>query len=345
MCIRDSSPKLVYEVAYAVWSTASIFLSLLIPFLLVEVAIGSFSMKLVGQAVWNDKVTLGWAIMTLLACTYMFSAVSMAFFQGDYSFPDVTWSDGSYPGACETLLSCARDHLQYGLHSPPIWDAPTDLGQWIFDMLYFFFVTLFLTEMITAFLFDTFFKVKDKFHRMEDLGTNSRCFICSEDPETLRRLYPDLEEENDDATVLKRHCNNTHDLFSWAGFYAGIQLTFSRHRQHAWGISSERVTSDSDESNQPACSNLPGLLGEERWLALMIEARRSEVCPIYKKDSSLDSWRMAPFNTSTSEDIRILHDQLSDQLQTLGSQLNSGSPASDGTRSTVMTPHQHRDTI
>ena len=104
------------------------------------------------------QVTLGWAILTLLVVTYMFSAVSTAAFQGDYTFPDVSWSNGS-PAECNTLLECARDHLQYGLHSTPVWFAATNLGEWIFDMLYFFFVSLFLTEMITAFLFDTFFKV------------------------------------------------------------------------------------------------------------------------------------------------------------------------------------------
>ena len=51
-----NSPRLGYEIWYCVWSTAAVFLNLLIPFLLVEVAIGSFSMQLVGKAVWNDKV-------------------------------------------------------------------------------------------------------------------------------------------------------------------------------------------------------------------------------------------------------------------------------------------------
>ena len=53
-----NTPRLGYEILYFVWSTIAIFLNLLIPFLLVEVAIGSFSMQLVGKAVWNDKVRL-----------------------------------------------------------------------------------------------------------------------------------------------------------------------------------------------------------------------------------------------------------------------------------------------
>ena len=115
------------------------------------------------DSVVGTQITLGWAILTLLAVCYMFAAVAMALFQSDYTFPDVDWETklgpGNNPAQCETLMACARDHLQYGLHSPPVWFEPTNFGQWLFDMCYFFFVTLFLTEMITAFLFDTFFKV------------------------------------------------------------------------------------------------------------------------------------------------------------------------------------------
>eukprot|EP00658_Telonema_sp_P-2_P068847 TRINITY_DN57844_c0_g1_i1.p1 TRINITY_DN57844_c0_g1~~TRINITY_DN57844_c0_g1_i1.p1 ORF type:complete len:176 (+),score=42.09 TRINITY_DN57844_c0_g1_i1:63-590(+) len=144
---------------------------------------------------------------------------------------------------------------------------------------------------------------------------DSRCFICSEDPETLRRMYPDLEAESDPHTVLKRHSNNTHDLFAWCGFYAGIQLAYTNHRRHAWGVPSERVAGGMlNTCSQSPCSNMPGLLGDERWLASMIESLRSEVCPIYKKDSSLDTWEKAPFNPSTSEDIKILHDRLCNRL-------------------------------
>ena len=52
------TPRLAYEIIYSIWSAASTVGNLMIPFLLVEVAIGSFSMQLVGQAVWKDKVKL-----------------------------------------------------------------------------------------------------------------------------------------------------------------------------------------------------------------------------------------------------------------------------------------------
>ena len=88
-------------------------------------------------------------------------------------------------------------------------------------------------------------QVKNKYHKIEDLGTSNRCFICSEDPETLRRLYPDLavtavpllnclsvwsQGEHNEKEVLKRHCNGAHDLYSWVGFYSWLQSRLWAYR-------------------------------------------------------------------------------------------------------------------
>ena len=38
------------------------------------------------------------------------------------------------------------------------------------------------------------------------------------------------QAEPDDAKVLKRHCNGTHDLMGWVAFYSMLQLSLSRHK-------------------------------------------------------------------------------------------------------------------
>ena len=52
----------------------------------------------------------------------------------------------------------------------------------------------------------------------------------------------------------------------------------SFRRLHTWGPGSEILAGFAgEEDKKTPCSNLPWLLGDERWLALMIESRRSEV--------------------------------------------------------------------
>ena len=46
------------------------------------------------------------------------------------------------------------------------------------------------------------------------------------------------------------------------------------------------------------------------------------MCPIYKKDSSLDSWEMSHFNNSTTEDIRVLLPFLNDKLDEVAQKLS-----------------------
>ena len=47
---------------------------------------------------------------------------------------------------------------------------------------------------------------------------------------------------------------------------------------------------------------------------------------MYKKESTRESWQLSPFSPSTSEDVRILHEQLSDQILQMSNNMQRNEP-------------------
>jgi len=304
--------------------------------------------RLVGQAVYEDTHTILLGLTMLLAVVYLYSAVYFWAFNDMYNFPDISWPENP---DCTSLLTCARDHIQYGVHNPPVWKSGTNFYGWIFAVSFFFFITMFLSEMVVAFLMDTFWKVKALSSKIDEQRFG-QCFICGEDETALRLLYKkemaaqcdiltqklidqhckntaqDISKKDQmklqwratsivESNILHEHANGSHNMWIWVFFYLWAKDQEEKEHQHDFtGIK---------------------LRGEVLWLLSQISNGSTDIFPVHMKARSDDIWLTGPFTQATSVDVRIACDRIEHALLALHSDVTRlcGQNSLDGNRNNL----------
>ena len=110
----------------------------------------------------------------------------------------------------DSLLSCFRTHVDYGLTVNAFWiEEPLPVEAIPFNMTYFIVINLILTSVISAIIIDTFIRLRrELIWRQSD--TEDRCFIWNIDRDTFDKLRLNFRD----------HIKKEHHMWNYLFFRA-----------------------------------------------------------------------------------------------------------------------------
>jgi hypothetical protein len=208
------------NVAYTICSVASIFDYKYTSFLLLDIMSRLEVLKEVVKVFTQNWKTLAYVMILMISLIFISSFLSFYYFRTDFVNNDFNMY-------CETLTQCVTTTFNVGLRTgggigealaqPKLWDTfngePNHYsGRWIFDFLYFFFITIIIMNMFFGIIIDSFGAKRDM-NTAKQKEIYGQCFICG-----ISKSKFDI-----DNVDWKDHIYCKHNLHAYLAFIIYIR--------------------------------------------------------------------------------------------------------------------------
>eukprot|EP00051_Salpingoeca_urceolata_P023861 m.411246 g.411246 ORF g.411246 m.411246 type:complete len:2678 (-) comp20163_c1_seq6:250-8283(-) len=275
--------RVLYLIFYIVFSIMGLSLSLKwFAFHLFDIVFRVQVMGLVMQAVQQNLMKLMATFVLAFLLLYAFSLIGQAGFSGEYGFSDANLDTANLECKADSpVLGCLRDHLYYGFMGSPVFTDPmTNVGAFVFSLLYFITVVLIMTSIVAGIIIDSFSELRAASEQIQAEKAN-RCYICSHTRDELERAS---------KTGFSGHFKLDHHC--WTYVYFRIHLTIKEQRQgslsgpEVYFLREQRADRGPDliPVNRAVCLELAGQHKETE-----MEHLRDQVDALVKSQQTLDS--------------------------------------------------------
>jgi len=213
------------------------------PFCVVDVIPQIRLMKFLLEAITRNSHKIWLTVLLCMVVLYVFSTISYMVFQNQYGFQGMK--------DCDTLATCFKLHLDYGIANSPLWighgainptihttlvTTPAQKSAFnfamtivssLFNLMYVILVNLVLSAIIAGLIIDTFGQMRSENEAIEE-DMQEKCFICSIDRDLIESA----------GISFRDHIRNQHNMWSYFWFRAYLNgkdpLTFTGPEMYAF---------------------------------------------------------------------------------------------------------------